>query len=86
MREYTLQIGEQAHLRKAAFRASYAVVYAGMLSADIFSPGITYNYGYQASGFNLFVPNDQREVRYMQWRITILDVRPDQIRMRIEKA
>ncbi len=86
MQEYTLQIGEQAYLQKAFLRPTYAMIYAGMPSAEAFSIAISTTYGNQASKLSLFIPKDQREFRYKEWRVAILDVRPDQIRVRIENA
>ncbi len=86
MREHLLKIGEEAYLRKSAFRASHAIVYTGMPSESIYSLGVIFSFGYQAMSFNLFMPVSQREIRYKKWQIEVLEVRPDHIRLRIEKA
>jgi hypothetical protein len=84
MKEFQLKIGEQADLRKGILRASHAVVYAGMPSEQVYSLAFTYFFGNQALGVNLFVPKTQKEVTYKEWRIVVLEVRPDRIRLRIE--
>jgi len=86
MQTQTLRVGEKATLRTAFFRAGHGVIYAGMVSDSVYSLVFTYSAGHQAMAFNLFFSESQRDLTFQDWRLTILDLRPDYISLRIDKA
>jgi len=86
MQAQTLRVGEKATLRKAFFRSGHGVIYGGMVSDSVYSLVFTFSFSHQAMAFNLYFPESQRDLTYQDWRITILDVRPDYISLKVDKA
>ena len=81
--EYRLKVGESAPIKKSIFQ-NQVVIYAGMPNESTYSLAITLTQGNRFGGYNLFMPKDRREVFHKKGTIVVLDVTPDEIRLRIE--
>lgn len=85
MREFHLKIGEQAQLKSNFFTAGHGLMYAGMPSESVYSLAFIFSHGYQAMAANMYIPTSQRELTYQGYRIVVQDVRPDHIRIQVNK-
>jgi hypothetical protein len=82
--EYRLKVGESAPIKKTIFSA-HMVVFSGMLDDHTYSLAITYSMGNQYGAYNLFMPRDRHEVFHKKGKIIVLDVNPNEIRLKIER-
>jgi hypothetical protein len=83
-KEYTLKVGENAKV-KSGFMTSYSLVYAGMLSDYIFSIAVTWSSGNNSAAYNLYFEKGQREIKFLNGRLTVRDVSKSEIRFVFQK-
>jgi hypothetical protein len=83
--EYRLKIGEEAPLIKRWYASSYHLIYAGMLSDDVFSVVITFHMGHNSMAHNLYLNTGQKEVYYKKGVVNVVSVTPDELRIRVER-
>lgn len=82
--EYKLGVGESGAIRRRFFRKSWSIVYAGMPNEGSYSLAITWSVNYNSAAYNLFLPEDQRELAFLEGRIVVQEVSPREIRFRYE--
>ncbi len=58
---YNLKIGETAKVRPAFFKSAESIVYAGMLNDLTYSVVVTWTFGYNSMGYNLYLPKNKKE-------------------------
>jgi hypothetical protein len=75
----TLQVGQMHHLR----RGKDNIIYAGMISEDIFSIVQRKEYGYQGYSWNLYFPRRQQDIVIDGVDITVENVNHQEIRFRV---
>ena len=78
-KEFALKVGEGAKV-KSGFMTSYSVVYAGMLSDHVFSIAVTWSFGHNSAGYNIYLDKGQRDIKFLDGRLTIRDVSKNEIR------
>jgi hypothetical protein len=83
MKEYNLKIGDTAELKKSFLGSNYGIAYAGKPNETVFSLVVTYSSGYNSLAYNLYYQTDQKELRLLNFRLTIMSVRPEEIRLRV---
>lgn len=81
MAEYTLQVGQEASIRRGFFK-KYSMLYAGMLSERVYSVAVTYTIGYNSMAYNLYFPVSRREITVAGKRLAVLRVSEDELRIR----
>jgi len=81
---FTLGVGDAAAIRRRFFRRSWSVVYAGMPDDRSYSLAVNWSLNYNSAAYNLFLPADQRELRFLDGRIVVEDLSPREIRFRYE--
>jgi hypothetical protein len=79
--EYTLQIGEEAKIRKKVFTKSWSVVYAGMPNDSTYSLAVTWSLNYHATAYNLFIAKEIRELPFLNGWLVIKSVSASEIRI-----
>ena len=75
----SLAIGEEFHLKRGKDR----IIYAGMLSEEIYSIVQKKSSGYQGYAWNLFYSKRHRDITIDGVRIYIDNVTPDEITLRL---
>ncbi|MFC1968512.1 hypothetical protein ACFLVX_03895 [Chloroflexota bacterium] len=75
-----LSVGQVFHLRRGKDR----IVYAGMVSEDVFSIAQRKADGYQGFAWNLFFPKRQQNITIDGVNISVENVTPEEIRLRVE--
>jgi hypothetical protein len=74
-----LSIGEEYHLKFGKDR----IMYAGMLSEDVYSIAQRKNSGYQGYAWNLFFPKNRRDITIDGVRLYVERITPEEIQFRI---
>jgi hypothetical protein len=83
-REYVLQVGETAIIKRSFLGASYAVIYAGMPGETIYSVVITTASGYHALAYNLFLSVNNKKIRLPRGSLSVSHLSTAEIRFRID--
>jgi hypothetical protein len=84
--EYILRVGESAAIRRNIFATTWSVAYAGMPADDRYSVAVTWAMGYHATSYNLYLTEATREIPFKGGRLVILELCPEQIRLRYERS
>jgi len=84
--DYTLAVGETAALRRNVFTSTWSVIYAGMPAQDRYSIVVTWTMGYHATSYNLFLTPSVRTIPFKGGRLRFLEMSPERIRFRYERA
>lgn len=84
--EYTLDVGETAVIHRNILATTWSVVYAGSPAEGRYSLVVTWSFGHQASSYNLYLTESVREVRLKRGMITVLELTPERIRFRYDRA
>jgi len=82
--EYTLRVGETAKIKRG-FITSYALIYGGMPSDDVYSLVVNWTSGHASASHNLYFRRSQREFELVGGRVTVLDVSSAEIRFRFDR-
>jgi hypothetical protein len=80
--EYTLKPSQTVKVRPGVFRSQVSVVYAGMLSENVFSIAVIWSYGHNSMAYNLFFPRNQREIEIPKGKLEITYVSEHELRFR----
>ena len=83
--EQRLKINEKFRTRRGAFRTTEDIVYAGMISDDVYSVVLTFSLGHNSWAYNLYLPVSQRELKLWDVRLVVLQVTPTEIHFRVER-
>ena len=75
----TLSVGQTYHLGTGKDR----IIYAGMVSENIYSIAQRKASGYQGYAWNLFFPERQQNLTIDGVNITVENVTPEEIRLRV---
>lgn len=82
--EYVLQLGQDAKIKKGFF-TTYSVIYAGMVSDDVFSLAVTWTAGHASAAYNVYFGKGQREADLLGGHLTVLDVNRREIRFQFRR-
>ena len=80
--EHNLKIGESA-LIKRGFITKVSLIYAGMPNDKVYSLVVTCSVGHNSLAYNLYIPMNQQRVELSNVNLTISNVSPSEIRLRI---
>lgn len=75
-----LSIGKSFHLK----RGKDNIVYAGMVSDEVYSIAQKKGSGYQGYAWNLFYPKRRRDITIDGVKLYVERVTPDEIELRVE--
>jgi len=78
---YSLLVGESAKV-KTIFFGNISVVYAGMISEQVYSVVVQWTSGNNSSAYNLYLSRSQKEVRIPKGRLMISTVTPERLNFR----
>ena len=76
----TLSVGQTYHLRRGKDR----IIYAGMVSENIYSIAQRKSSGYQGYAWNLFFQKRQQNITIDGVNMDVENVTPEEIRLRVE--
>jgi len=80
LQSITLAVGQRYHLK----RGKDHIIYAGMLSDDIYTIVQIKASGYQGYSWNLFFQKKQQQITIDGVNIAVENVTPEEIRFRLE--
>jgi len=83
--DYSLKVNQSAVIRRGFFTRTWSVVYAGAVSEQTYSLAVLWSFGHQAGAYNLFLQMREREVPFLEGRLVVHSVSPDQIRLSYER-
>ena len=76
----TLSVGQIHHLKRGKDR----IIYAGMVSENIYSIAQRKDSGYQGFAWNLFFQKRQQNIIIDGVNVSVENVTPEEIRLRVE--
>jgi len=82
--ELTLKVGQTHVLKRSFFGRSLTMTYAGMPNGGTWSVAVTWGHNYQAGGYNLFLPLEQRELTLFEARLGVLGVTPQELHLQVQ--
>ncbi|MCK5126448.1 MAG: hypothetical protein KAR42_09345 [candidate division Zixibacteria bacterium] len=80
--KYTLNINDRVKFKTGWLRKE-ELIYAGMPNEHTVSLTFTWSYAHNSMAYSIFVPITQREIRHMDFDITISRVTPTTIDVEI---
>jgi len=84
--EHTLRVGESVKVHPSFLATTWSVTYAGSPAEGRYSLVVSWSFGHQASSYNLFLTDSIREIRLKRGRITVVELTPERMRFRYERA
>ena len=82
--ELTLKVGQTHVLKRSFLGRNLSLTYAGMPNGGTWSLAVTWGHNYQAAGYNLFLPLEQRELTLLKARLLVHGVTPQELHLQIQ--
>ena len=83
---YILKIGETAKVKPAFFKSAESIVYAGMINDSTYSVVVTWTFGYNSMGYNLYISKHTKEFYTQKGRVQVEYASPAEIRFTYQET
>jgi hypothetical protein len=83
---YTLRLGESVAVRRNFLATTWSVTYAGMPADGRYAVAITWRMGHQASSYNLYFTESDREIPLKRGRLRLVETSPERITFSYERS
>ena len=80
-KDYSLLVGQSAKVRTIFF-GNITIVYAGMVSPDVYSVVVQWTSGNNSLAYNLYLGRTQKEVHLPKGRIHVSSATPERLNFR----